>query len=491
MDPRTYVEENASAFFADLKEWLAIPSISADPARRDDVRRSAEWLAAHLRATGFPVAEIWDTGPAEAASPAETGQPSQPGPTEAGQPAVFAEWPAADPAAPTVLIYGHHDVQPIDPLEEWDSPPFDPIERSGQILARGASDDKGQVLFHALGVSATLAATGQTAPPVSLKLLIEGEEESGSPHFADLLHRQRARLGCDLIVVSDTTMWARDVPSMCTGMRGLAEAQIDVTGASRDLHSGSFGGAVPNPLQALAQLLAGLHDEAGRVTLPRFYDRVLPLSAEEREMFAKLPFDEKAWLTEAGDSRAATGEAGFSTLERIWARPTAEINGMWGGHTGPGTKTIVPREAHAKLSFRLVADQDPGDVTAALQEYVADHTPPGVEVRVVIPGPGVRPSHSPVDSPAVQAARRALGRAFGREVLFTREGGSGPEADLADVLAAPLVFVAVGLDADRIHAPNEKVDMDLLLKGAEAAAYLWQDLATPAEGAPAGSEPRP
>jgi acetylornithine deacetylase/succinyl-diaminopimelate desuccinylase-like protein len=269
---------------------------------------------------------------------------------------------------------------------------------------------------------------------------------------------------------------------MCTGMRGLAEAQIDVTGPSRDLHSGSFGGAVPNPLQALAQLLAGLHDAEGRVTLPRFYDRVLPLSNEEREMFAKLPFDEKAWLAEAGDSRAAAGEAGFSTLERIWARPTAEINGMWGGHTGPGTKTIIPREAHAKLSFRLVADQDPADVLAGLQEYVADHTPPGVEARVVLPGPGVRPSHSPVDSPAVQAARRAMGRAFGREVLFTREGGSGPEADLAEVLGAPLVFVAVGLDGDRIHAPNEKVDMDLLLKGAEAAAYLWQDLASGRSG---------
>ncbi|HEY0717259.1 MAG TPA: dipeptidase [Streptosporangiaceae bacterium] len=481
MDARTYVEENAGAFFADLKEWLAIPSISADPARRDDVRRSAEWLAARLRTTGFPVTEIWETGPF-------------PGAGDAGQPAVFAEWPAADPGAPTVLIYGHHDVQPVDPLAEWHSPPFEPVEQDGQILARGASDDKGQVLFHALGVSASLAASGRDAPPVTLRLLIEGEEESGSPHFAELLRRERARLGCDLIVVSDTTMWARDVPSMCTGMRGLVDAQLDVTGPVRDLHSGSFGGAVPNPLRALAGLLDGLHDEAGRVTLPRFYDRVLPLSDTERDTFARLPFDEEAWLAQAGDSRAATGEQGFTTLERIWARPTAEINGMWGGHTGPGTKTIIPREAHAKLSFRLVADQDPADVITALGEYVADHTPPGVEVRVTFAGPGVRPSHSPVDSPAVRAARAALGRAFGREVLFTREGGSGPEADLAEILGAPLVFVAVGLDADRIHAPNEKVDMDLLLKGAEAAAYLWQDLAASASAsasAPgAGSEPR-
>src|SRR6201986_1962119 len=234
-------------------------------------------------------------------------------------------------------------------------------------------------------------------------------------------------------------------------MLGLAEAQIAVTGPSRDLHSGSFGGAAPNPAQALAQLLDGLHDDAGRVTLPRFYDRVLPLSDEEREMFARLPFDEKAWLAEAGDSRAATGEAGFSTLERIWTRPTAEINGLWGGHIGPGTKTIIPREAHAKLSFRLVFNQDPADVIASLQEYVADHTPPGVEVRVVVPGPGVRPSHSPVGSPAAQAARRAMGRAFGRDILFTGEGGSGPEADLGDILGAPLGFVAVGLGSDRIR----------------------------------------
>src|SRR6202012_2826734 len=262
MDPRAYIEEHASAFFEDLKEWLTIPSISADPARRDDVRRSAEWLAAHLSATGFPVTEVWET---------------------AGQPAVFAEWPAADPGAPAVLIYGHHDVQPVHPLEEWHRPPFVPVEQDGQLLARGASDDKGQVLFPALGVSAPLAASGQDAPPVTLKLLIEGEEESGSPHFADLLRQHRARLGCDFIVVSDTTMWARDVPSMCIGMRGLAAAQLAVTGPTRDLHSGSFGGGGPNPVRALTELLAGLYDADGRGTLPRFYDDVVPLTPPERE----------------------------------------------------------------------------------------------------------------------------------------------------------------------------------------------------------------
>jgi acetylornithine deacetylase/succinyl-diaminopimelate desuccinylase-like protein len=274
-------------------------------------------------------------------------------------------------------------------------------------------------------------------------------------------------------------MWAADVPSMCTGMRGLVGAEIMLRGPASDLHSGSFGGGVPNPLHAMAALLAGLHDEDYRVTVPGFYDRVVPLTPQERELFGRLPYEEKHWLADAGHSQAAVGEAGYTTLERIWARPTAEVNGMWGGHTGPGGKTIVPREAHAKVSFRLVAHQEPAEVCAGLRAYVAAHIPPGIEAEVTVEGPGVRPCFSPIASPAVQAGKRAMERAFGREVLFTREGGSGPEADLADILGAPLVFVAVGLDSDRIHAPNEKAEMSLLLKGAEAAAYLWPELAEP------------
>ncbi|MGO8961685.1 MAG: dipeptidase [Streptosporangiaceae bacterium] len=461
MDIRQYIEEHAAEFFGSLSQWLAIPSISADPAHREDIGRSAFWLAEHLKETGFPIAEVWTTG--DAASP--------------GLPAVYAEWPARDPAAPVVLVYGHHDVQPAEPLEEWESHPFEPVQRDGLLLGRGASDDKGQVLFHALGVRAALAATGATAPPVTLKLLIEGEEESGSPHFADLLRAKRDRLRCDVIVISDTTMWAADVPSMCVGMRGVVEAEVSLRGPERDLHSGSFGGAVPNSLHALADLLSGLHDSDGRVTVPGFYDNVLPLSDAERGLIARLPFDEKAWLAEAGNSRAAAGEAGYSTLERVWARPTAEINGMWGGHTGPGGKTIVPAQAHAKLSFRLVANQEPADVIVGLRQYVRDHTPAGIEAAVTSHGNGVRPCFAAMDSPAVLAGRRAMERAFGTQILFTREGGSGPEADLAEILAAPLVFVAVGLDSDRIHAPNERVDMGLLLKGAEASAYLWDELA--------------
>jgi acetylornithine deacetylase/succinyl-diaminopimelate desuccinylase-like protein len=404
--------------------------------------------------------EIWETG--------STGSP--------GLPAVFACWPAADPAAPAVCVYGHHDVQPVEPLEEWDSPPFEPAERDGVLLGRGSSDDKGQVRLHTLGLRACLAAGGAAAPPVTLKLLIEGEEESGSPHFADLLRARADRLACDVVVVSDTTMWAADVPSMCTGMRGLVGAEITLRGPASDLHSGSFGGGVPNPLHAMAALLAGLHDEDYRVTLPGFYDRVVPLTPQERELFARLPYEEKHWLADAGHSQAAVGEAGYTTLERIWARPTAEVNGMWGGHTGPGSKTVIPKAAHAKISFRLVADQDPADVAAAFREYVAAWTPDGLTAEITVL-PAVRPCHSPIDSVAVQAGRRAMQRAFGREVLFTKEGGSGPEADLAEILDAPLVFVAVGLDSDQIHAPNESADTSLLLRGAEASAYLWSELA--------------
>ncbi|MBO0822024.1 MAG: M20/M25/M40 family metallo-hydrolase, partial [Nocardiopsaceae bacterium] len=355
-------------------------------------------------------------------------------------------------------------------------------DNSKKIRGRGASDDKGQVLFHALGVRALLAARGAggegqaVQPPVSLTLLIEGEEESGSPTFADLLRQRARQLKPDVIVISDTTMWAADVPSICTGMRGLVDAEVTVSGPSRDLHSGSFGGGVPNPLHALADLLARLHDENQAVALPGFYDNVVPLSDAERDLLAKLPFDERAWLADAGDSGAARGEAGHSTLERIWARPTAEINGMWGGHTGPGPKTIVPSQAHAKLSFRLVADQEPEQVLDSLEEFVRANTPEGITATVKR-GHGVRPCRSPIDSPYVAAARTAMRRAFGREVLFTKEGGSGPEADLADILGAPLVFMAVGLDADRIHAANEYVDLSRLLRGAESAAYLWEELA--------------
>lgn len=454
---RRYLAEQRDAFVAQLGEWLRIPSVWTDPAHADDVRRSAEWLAAALRSAGFPTVEVW-TAPS-------------------GAPAVFAEWPAEDPGAPTVVVYGHHDVQPVDPVEAWTFAPFEPAIVDDRILGRGASDDKGQVLCHLLGLQANLAASGRQQPPVTVRLLIEGEEESGSPTFAELLCAHRDRLAPDVIVVSDSAMYAPGVVSVCLGMRGLTDCQIDLHGPDVDLHSGTFGGAVPNPLTVLARLLAGLHDDHGQVTLPGFYDHVRPISAQEREMISRLPFDESTWLAQAA-SRATYGEDGFSTLERIWTRPTCEIHGIWGGYTGPGHKTIIPTDAHAKVSFRLVADQDPASVQEALRRYVAEHVPAGITATVTFFGPGVRPYLVPADHPAVAATCRALSAAFdGAEVFFTREGGSGPEADIAEILGAPLVFLGIGLPTDRYHAPDEHAHIPMLLKGAEAICYLWDDLA--------------
>jgi acetylornithine deacetylase/succinyl-diaminopimelate desuccinylase-like protein len=460
---RDYVLAHLDDLHADLDAWLRIPSISADPAHTRDVADSAAWLAEALRRVGFPTVEIWPTP---------------------GAPAVFAEWPSANAGAPVALVYGHHDVQPVDPLELWERPPFEPTVVEGpdgpELHARGAIDDKGNVALHLLGMRAHLAATGRNTPAVTVKLLIEGEEESGSPHFADLLRERRDRLGCDVVVVSDTGMAAPHLPSAVTSMRGLADAEITLRGPAVDLHSGSFGGGVPNPLHAMARLLAGLHDDQGRVTLPGFYDKVRTLSDRERELMGRVPFDDQEWLAGPAASRAATGEAGFTTQERIGARPTAEVNGMWGGYQGPGHKTIIPAEAHAKLTFRLVADQRPEDVAGQVRAWVEANLPEGIEADVHTPPGGVSPCASDLDSPWMDALLRAIARAWNsspEDVLFMKEGGSGPEADLVEQLGAPLLFLGAGLPTDRIHSPNERVLLSMLHRGAEAAAHLWRELA--------------
>jgi acetylornithine deacetylase/succinyl-diaminopimelate desuccinylase-like protein len=452
---RAAVAQGADAMVAGLVEWLRIPSISGDPDHHPDVRRSAEHLAQALRDTGFPTVEVWES---------------------AGLPAVFAEWPSDDAGAPTALVYGHHDVQPVTPLELWEHPPFEPTVLGDRLHARGAADDKGQVWFHTLGLRAHLAATGRSSPAVTVKLIVEGEEESGSPHFAALLAAHTDRLAADVVVVSDTGMWSRETPTVCVGMRGMTDGQLDLRGPSGDVHSGSFGGAIRNPLTELARVLAALHDGDGHVTVDGFYDGVVELTDDERALIAKLPYDEQAWLRNAR-SDSAYGEKGFSTLERVWARPTAEVNGIWGGYTGAGHKTIVASEGHAKVSFRLVAGQEPADVQAKFEAWLGRVVPPGIEWGMTWYGPGVRPCLTPLDHPALQSVTRAMATAFGTEVLYTREGGSGPEADLQDVTGAPVVFLGISLPDDGWHAPNEKVDLPLLLKGAEAAAHLWGDLA--------------
>jgi acetylornithine deacetylase/succinyl-diaminopimelate desuccinylase-like protein len=452
---RTYIEQHRAAFLDDLADWLRIPSVSAQPDHAADVRRSADWLAAKLKETGFPVTEVWPTP---------------------GAPAVFAEWPSGDPDAPTVLVYGHHDVQPAAREDGWHTDPFEPQIVDGRMYGRGAADDKGQVFFHTLGVRAHLAVTGRTAPAVNLKLLIEGEEESGSPNFRALVEANSARLAADTVIVSDTGMWSETTPTVCTGMRGLADCEIELYGPDQDIHSGSFGGAVPNPATVAARLVAALHDADEHVTIPGFYDGIEPLTDAERELFAELPFDEASWLNTA-KSHATLGEAGYSTLERIWARPTAELNGIGGGYQGPGGKTIIPSSAQLKLSFRLVAGQDPEKIEQAVGDWVAAQVPAGIRHAITF-GASTRPCLTPLDHPALQSVVRAMSRAFdGRKIRFTREGGSGPAADLQDVLAAPVLFLGISVPSDGWHAPNEKVELDLLIKGVETTAHLWGDLA--------------
>lgn len=451
---RAYIEQHRAAFLDDLAEWLRIPSVSAQPEHAADVRRSADWLAAKLQETGFPTCEVWATP---------------------GAPAVFAEWPSDDPQAPTVLVYGHHDVQPAVREDGWDSDPFEPVVRGNRLHARGAADDKGQVFFHTLGVRAHLAATGRTAPAVHLKLLIEGEEESGSPYFRALVEERKDRLAADAVIVSDTSMWSETTPTVCTGMRGLAECEITLYGPDQDIHSGAFGGAVPNPATAVARLVAALHDEHARVTIPGFYEGIAELTDRERELFAELPFDEAEWLRTAR-STATHGEAGQTTLERIWARPTAEVNGIGGGYQGPGSKTIIPSSAMVKLSFRLVAGQDPDHIEKIVRAWTTERLPAGIRHEITFAA-ATRPCLTPLDHPALKSVVRAMGRAFEQEIRFTREGGSGPAADLQDVLAAPVLFLGISVPSDGWHAPNEKVELDLLLKGVETTAYLWGDLA--------------
>ncbi len=454
---RDFVTAHRGDLLTDLDAFLRIPSISAQPEHHADVERNAEWLAAAFTRTGFPAVEIW---------------------RGAGLPAVYAHWPSQQADAPTVLVYGHHDVQPVDPIELWHTDPFDPTVDGDLLRARGASDDKGQLLMHLLAVRAHLAATGRDTPAVSLKFLLEGEEESGSPTFQQLLDDHRDELACDVVVITDTGMVAADQPSTVTGMRGMVSGQLNMHGPDLDLHSGVFGGAVPNPLTELARLLAKLHDADGRIAVPGFYDDVVDLTDAERALFNAVPFDETGFLAVAA-SRALRGEAGRSTLERLGARPTAEVNGFWGGYTGPGGKTIVPSDAHAKLSFRLVAAQRPDRIMAAVESFVEANTPEGVTSSMEWEGSGVAPCLVPLDTPAYAALTRAISTAFdGATVLPTREGGSGPEAAIQATIGAPMVFLGVGLPDDQIHAPNEKVTVSMLFRGAEAAALLWDEFAT-------------
>ncbi|HUQ38719.1 MAG TPA: dipeptidase [Acidimicrobiales bacterium] len=447
-----YVERERDRIVATLFDWLRIPSISAQPGHAADVRASAEFCAGLLRDAGLDQVEIMETP---------------------GAPAVYGEWLGAGADAPTALVYGHHDVQPVDPLELWGSPPFEPVIVDGECRARGAIDDKGQVLYEIEAVRGLLAADGRL--PVNLKFLVEGEEEVGSPNFEDLLVARREQFGCDVVVVSDTTMWSPEVPSTCVGMRGLVALDVSIRTADADLHSGVFGGTVPNPAHVLGRLVADLHDADGRVAIPGFYDDVRPLTDAEEASLRLLPFDDDDWKATAG-VRRLEGEAGRSTLERAWARPTCDVVGLTVGYGGDGVKTIVPAVGNVKLTFRLVADQDPVAIQEAAMAWVRSRIPDGVEVELTPLG-AVAPALTPVDHPTVGALVTAIERVWGKAPLFTREGGSGPEETLGRVLAAPVLYLGVGLPGDRFHAPNERMLMDQFWKGLLAAGELWHELA--------------
>ncbi len=453
-DIDAFVKGASEALVAELSEWCAIPSISTDPAYALEVRRSAEHLAGLMETAGLH-AEVL--------------------PVDGGQPAVYAEWLGAGAQAPTITVYGHHDVQPVDPLELWTSPPFEPTVRDGCLYARGASDDKGQIHFQLAAIRHLLAADGGL--PVNLKFFVEGEEEAGSPGIDAFLAEHADRLACDLIFVSDTGMYAADVPSLVTAMRGLMYFQVDLRTATSDLHSGEFGGTVPNAVAALVELLSKLKDADGRIAVPGWYDDVLDLTEAERAQFAALPFDAGAFQRTAG-VLALPGERGWSPLERIGGRPSADVCGVWGGYTGIGSKTVIPAEAHAKLSFRLVSDQDPSTLRPLFERWVTENAPEGAEVGVQWLH-GVKPCRTPLDHPGNQAARRAVARAWGIEPLFTREGGSGPERALSDALDASCVYLGVMLPEDHVHAPNERLSLANYFNGVRAAAYAYEEFARP------------
>ena len=447
-----YLNANQDARMASYEAFLRIPSISTLPDHAADCRRAAEFVAAELQAMGIEHVEVSETG---------------------GHPVVYGDWLHAE-GAPTVLVYGHYDVQPVDPVELWHAAPFEPAVREGRMLARGAADDKGQIHMHLRAAEALLATRGRL--PVNLRFVFEGEEESSSEHLDAWLEANRDRLTADVAVISDTSFFEGNRPSITLGLRGLMYAQIDVTGSPVDLHSGTYGGSVENPANALCQIVAALKGPDGRVRIPGFYDDVQALSDAERDAFAALPFDEEAYRTGIGVPMLV-GEVGFTTLERRGARPTLDVNGIWGGFEGEGSKTIIPAHAHAKVSCRLVTAQDPDRIFDRLQEFVGEIAPPGVRTEVRYLGGG-RPSLTPIDHPATQAAARAIESAFAQAPVYMREGGSIPVcASFEQVLGLPVVLAGFTNPDDNAHAPNESMVLDNYERGIRAIARMWDEIA--------------
>ncbi len=445
-----YARSNRDRFLDEYKDLLRIPSISTLPEHKGDVVRTAEWLTGQLRSIGLPTVSII--------------------PTE-GHPVVYAE-SAPTPGKPTVLVYGHYDVQPVDPLDEWVTPPFEPDIRGDYLFARGASDMKGQI-FAQLKALEALAKQGEF--PFTIKYLLEGEEEVGSPNLGTFIDIHREQLGCDFVLNCDSGIYKPDMPAIVYALRGLAYFEVEVRGPKKDLHSGLFGGSVHNPAQVLCELIAGMHDERGRVTLPGFYDKVCPLDEEEREALARLPHSDDEWMDMAGVS-ALWGEEGYTTLERVGARPTLDVNGFLSGFTGEGSKTVLPAKAMAKISMRLVADQEETEIHGQLCEYMKARVPEMVEwaVRDLVHGKGaVMDRHSPY----MEAAVAALKTVFGKEPLFKREGGSVPVVGLMqEKLGVDTIMMGFALPDDGIHGPNERQYLPNFYKGIDTYIHFMAGL---------------
>lgn len=449
-----YLNEHEAEHLAALQELLRIPSVSALPAHAPDINRAAEWVAARLHAIGVPEVELL--------------------PTEGAGPAVFGRWHVGD-EKPTALIYAHYDVQPGDPFDLWETPPFEPSVRDGAIYARGATDDKGGLLGAVNGIEAYTRTAG--APPINLIFLFEGEEEIGSPTLPHLVAAERERLACDVVFSADGGMYGPDDLSLTLSSKGMAACQIDLRTATTDLHSGRYGSTVPNAPRALATLLATLHDDQNRVAVAGFYEMVRSQTTAEREETARTPFDEQAFLAEIGVTEFV-GEEGFTPLERIGVRPTLDINGIWGGFQGDGTKTVTPCEAHAKITCRLVPDQDPGQILDLIERHVAAHTPPGATVSVRRFGGSAKPFEIPRDNPFLETAASILRALGGKEPLYTREGGTLPIAEVFQrELGADMVFYAWGMPDCRAHAPNEFMKLEHYRAQADGYALLLSKLA--------------
>ncbi len=446
-----FINLHRDRYVEELKGYLAIPSISALPQHQPDVRRCAEWTAQELERIGMQNVRLIETP---------------------GNPVVYADWLGAA-GAPTMLFYGHYDVQPVDPLDLWTSPPFEATVRDGEIYARGSADDKGQIFMHIKAIEAWLKQTGSL--PVNIKIFIEGEEEVGSKHLDQFVRDHKEQLAADVVVISDSPMFDRGIPSICYGLRGLAYFQIDIRGTKSDLHSGSFGGAVANPAFVLGQILAQMKDKGGRVKIAGFYDDVRPLRDDEREQWKRLPFNEKKYRKELGAPKLF-GESGYTTLERVWARPTFEVNGLLAGFTGEGAKTVIPATAMAKISMRLVPDQDPDKVANLFEAYLKKVAPKTVDVTLTRMHGG-KPWMADFDNPYVQAAGRAIELGFGKAPVFNREGGSIPVVStFQEVLGVPSVLFGIGLPDENAHAPNEKLDLGNFHGGVIASAYLYEEL---------------